>query len=168
MNFDLNNYIKKTALLTLSCGVLFLSACAPKLGGNDYDVSGVGEISTTHKGVITATKTVKLRPDDSSKPKVGAVAGAASGAMLGSTVGGGHKMPLVSAVVGGLAGGFAGHAIENKLTEQDGTEYQVKLDNGKLITLAQGLEPKLSVGQRVLVIESNRSRSRVVADNTSN
>lgn len=167
MNFDLNNYIKKMALLTLSCGVLFLSACAPKLGGNDYEVSGVGEISTTHKGVITAAKTVKLRPD-ASNSKTGAVAGVASGAILGSTVGGGHKMPLVSAVVGGLAGGFAGHAIENKLTEQNGTEYQVKLDNGKLITLAQGLEPKLSVGQRVLVIESNRSRSRVVADNTSN
>lgn len=167
MNF--NNYImKKFALLILSCGILFLSACAPKLGGNDYDVRGVGEISTTHKGVIIAAKTVKLRPDDHNKAGTGAMAGAASGAVLGSTVGGGDKMPLVSAVIGGLAGGFAGHAIENKLTEQDGTEYQIKLENGKVITLAQGLEPKLSVGQRVLVIESNRSRSRVVADNTSN
>ena len=166
MNFDLNNYIKKIALLTLSCGILFLSACAPKLGGNDYDVSGVGEISTTLKGIIVARKTVKLRPDNSDKPQIGAAAGVASGALLGSTIGGGHKMPLVAAVVGGLAGGAAGHALQNKLTEQDGTEYQIKLDSGKLITIAQGLEPSLAVGQKVLVIESNRSRSRVVADNT--
>ena len=168
MNVNINTYITKISLLFISCGLLALTACAPKLGGNDYDVSGVGEVSTTLKGVIMAAKTVKLRPDDSSKPGVGVVAGGLSGALLGSTVGGGHRMPVVSAVVGGLAGGAAGHAIENKLTEQDGTEYQIKLDSGKLVSIAQGLEPRLAVGQKVLVIESNRGRSRVVADNTGN
>jgi len=49
---------------------------------------------------------------------------------------------------------------------QEGTEYQIKLDNGSTITIAQGIEPRLAVGQRVLVIESNRSRSRMVPDNT--
>ena len=168
MKITTNKYIKKVFLLVISCSLLLLNACAPKLGGNDYEVSGVGEISTTSKGVIMAARTVKLRPDDSHKAGLGTAAGGVSGVLLGSTVGGGHKMPLVAAVVGGLAGGAAGHAIEGKLTEQDGTEYQIKLENGKLITLAQGSEPKLVVGQKVLVIESNRARSRVVADNTSN
>ncbi len=168
MQLNLNSSIKKIFLLSFSCGLLLLTSCAPKLGGNDYEVSSVGEISTTLKGIITATKTVKLRPDNSSKPQMGAAAGAVSGAVLGSAVGGGHNMPLIAAVVGGLAGGAAGHAIENKLTEQDGTEYQIKLDTGKLISIAQGLEPRLTVGQKVLVIESNRGRSRVIADNVNN
>ncbi len=168
MNIKTNTYMTKVFLSIVSCGLLLLTSCAPKLGGNDYDVSGVGEISTTLKGVVMATKTVKLRPDNAEKPGVGAMGGATSGALLGSVVGGGRNMPLVSAVLGGLAGGVAGHAIENKLTSQDGTEYQIQLDSGKLITIAQGIEPKLVAGQRVLVIESNRSRSRVVADNTAN
>ena len=76
-------------------------------------------------------------------------------------------MPLVSAVVGGLAGGTAGHLIEQKLKEQDGIEYQVKLDRGDVVTIAQGIEPKLVVGQRVLIIESHGARSRIISDNTN-
>ncbi len=153
-------------LLIISCASLFLGACAPKLGGNDYDVSGAGEISSTLKGTIIATRVVKLRPDNSHKAGTGATAGGLTGAVLGSTIGGGHKMPFVAGAIGGLAGAFAGHAIEQKLTEQDGMEYHIKLANGEIITLTQGLEPRLSIGQKVLVIKSDRSRSRVVPDNT--
>ena len=159
------SFIKRLFILVISITTLSLTSCAPKLGGYDYDISSVGEISTTLKGVIVATKVVMLRPDNSHNPKMGAVAGAAGGAALGSLVGGGHKMPLAAAVLGGIAGGAAGHSIEQKLSEQKGIEYQIKLSNGSLITIAQGLEPKLSVGQKVLVIKSQRGRSRVVEDN---
>jgi outer membrane lipoprotein SlyB len=152
--------------LAILIGLMALSGCAPKLGGNDYGVSGAGEISKTRKGVIVATRSVILRPDNSHEAGTGAAAGAIGGAALGSTIGGGDTMPIVSAVIGGIAGGAAGHAIEGKLTEQEGTEYHIKLANGTTITIAQGVEPRMSVGQKVLVIESKRSRSRVVPDNT--
>ena len=168
MKLSLNNsnLIRTGAIILVSLLGLGASGCDPKLGGNDYDVRGAGEISTTLKGTVVATRAIKLRPDDSHRAGTGATAGVVSGAVLGSTVGGGKKMPLVGAVIGGLAGGAAGHAIEGKLTEQEGTEYHIKLDNGDTITLAQGVEPRLSVGQRVLVIKSNRSRSQVVPDNS--
>lgn len=176
--------IAKIFLLISCCSLLTISACTPKLGGDDYDVQSVGQVSTTLKGVVVATRKIKIRANDApQEPGVGAAVGGIGGAVAGSTVGGGHKMPLVSAIVGGIAGGVTGHMIEQKLKEQDGIEYQVKLDRGDVITIAQGAEPKLVVGQRVLVIESNpnlkvgrggvlieskQARSRIVPDNTVN
>lgn len=145
----------------------FLSACAPNLGGSDYYAGDVGSVSKTLKGVIIAARKIKIH-GNRNEAGTGAAAGAVSGALLGSTLGGGHKTPLATGVLGGLAGGFAGHVLEKKMTEQDGMEYQIKLADGNVITLAQAVEPMLTVGQRVLVIESSNSnvRSRVIPDNT--
>lgn len=159
--------LKKLLIINLFL-LISLSACAPNLGGSDYSTAGVGEISTTLKGVIVATRVVKIRPDNSEKSGTGAAGGMLGGALLGSTLGGGRKTPIATGVLGGIAGAVAGHALERKLTEQDGIEYQVKLTDGNIVTIAQGLEPKMSVGQKVLLIESNRykGRSRIIPDNT--
>ena len=180
---NISIYTKKLFLLVSCLGFLAISACTPNLGGSDYDVQSVGQVSTTLKGVIVATRKIKIRASDNpQEPGTGAAIGGIGGAVAGSTIGGGHHMPLVSAVVGGIAGGVAGHMLEKKIKEQDGVEYQVKLDRGDLITIAQGLEPKMAVGQRVLVIESNphlregrggrlieskHSRSRIVPDSSN-
>ena len=180
----INTNIKKVFLLLSCLGFLAISACTPHLGGSDYDVQSVGQVSTTLKGIIVATRKIKIRASDNpQQPGAGAAIGGIGGAVAGSTIGGGNHMPLVSAVVGGIAGGVAGHMIEKKIKEQDGVEYQVKLDRGDLITIAQGVEPTLVVGQRILVIESNpqlresisgrlieskQSRSRIVPDNSTN
>jgi hypothetical protein len=41
-------------------------------------------------------------------------------------------------------------------------EYIVRLDNGALLTVVQGMQPQIAVGQRVYVQESTRGRSRVL------
>jgi outer membrane lipoprotein SlyB len=150
---------------TLSATSLMLSACAPKLGGSDYSTRGVGEISQTFKGTIVSARPVMLNSSDE-KLGAGAAIGGISGGLLGSTIGGG-KGRLVTGVLGGLAGGAAGHLLEGKMSEQQGMEYQVQLDRGDVITLAQGEDPKMSVGQRVLVIQSGKDRSRVVPDGSA-
>lgn len=146
----------------ISCALLS-TGCTPKLGGNDYSVKGAGEISQTLKGVIVSARPVMINAQDSSQPGIGAAVGGLSGALLGSQIGGG-KGRVVTGVLGGLAGAGAGHLIQGKATEQEGMEYQVQLDRGDIITLTQGADPKMSAGQRVLVIQSNRDRSRVVPD----
>ena len=138
----------------------FLASCAPKLGPNDYSVKGAGEISQNYSGVIVSARPVTINATDPSKPGIGALAGAGTGALAGSLIGQG-KTPWIAGGLGALAGGFAGHAIEQKATEQTGMEYEVKLDAGGSITLTQG-EPFLAVGQRVKVIQSARDRSRIV------
>eukprot|EP01037_Dinobryon_pediforme_P018025 gene18025-18262_t len=137
-----------------------MSACAPKLGGNDYSAKGVGEISQTFKGTVIAARPIMINSSDG-KLGAGALIGGGTGALLGSTVGGG-KGRLVTGVLGGLAAGAAGHFLEQKMSEQEGIEYQVQLDQGNTVTIAQGADPKLAVGQRVLVVQSGKDRSRVI------
>lgn len=141
---------------------LTLTGCAPKIGGNDYSVRGVGEVSQTFQGTIISAHSILVSAKDPSNPGVGALAGGATGAFLGSQVGKGRGQ-VVMGTLGALGGAVGGHFAEQKLTEQEGMEYQIKLDSGSIVTVAQGAEPRLAVGQRVLVINSARERSRVVA-----
>jgi outer membrane lipoprotein SlyB len=155
---------KSLSVVVALTGSLFLSSCAPKLGGSDYSARGVGEISTTLKGKVAAMRPITINGSDG-KLGAGAVIGGASGALLGSTIGNG-KGRILGGTLGGLAAGAAGHFLEQKMTEQEGFEYQVQLDRGDLITIAQGAEPKLAVGQKVLVIQGGRDRGRIIADNS--
>lgn len=156
-------------LLTVFSSALFLlSGCAPSIGGNDYSVSGTGQVSETLPGVIVAKRVVKVNaksPEHENDIGVGTVAGGVAGGVLGSQIGGG-KGAIVAGTLGAVGGAVAGHFAEKKLTEQEGYEYQVKLDDGRLLTLSQGKTPDLLVGQRVLmIVPTNGGRSRVVPDN---
>ncbi len=155
---------KSIQVAMIVASVVSLSACAPRLGGNDYSLSGTGEISQTFVGTVTAVRPVNLTGQDKGqdgKLGVGAVAGAAAGGVAGSLIGRGAT-PWITGTLGALAGGAAGHMIERKATEQQGFEYTVKLDQGDTITIAQGAEPAIAVGQRVRVIHSAKDRSRIV------
>lgn len=154
--------MKKFLLVTATtAAALALSACAPKLGGSDYMANSVGEISETLKGTIISMRVVNISAKDPSNPGIGALAGGVAGGVLGSQVGKGSG-PAVVGTLGALGGAALGHFAEGKLTEQEGFEYQVQLDRGDIVTLSQGAEPRLAIGQRVLVIKSNKNRSRVV------
>jgi outer membrane lipoprotein SlyB len=153
----------KLIITSVVAASVLLSACAPKLGGNDYSASSVGEMSQTYKGVIVSMRKVAINAGDASTPGVGALAGGLAGGALGQAAGGGRGR-VITTVGGALLGAFAGHAVGQAATGQDGFEYSVKLANGDLVTVSQGADPVLAVGQSVLVIKSDRGRSRVVAD----
>ncbi len=173
-------------ILMLSAAVLSaanLTGCAPKIGGNDYSVAGSGEISDTKRGVIIGKRVVNINaqdPENQNNPNTGALAGGLAGGVAGSNIGNGNGA-VAAAVGGAIIGAFAGHFAEQKLTEQQGFEYQVELENGQILTLAQGADLDMPVGQRVLVItpmksghtttinmggRTNTSRARIVPDNT--
>lgn len=158
------------SFLFSSSALFLLSGCAPSIGGNDYSVSGTGQVSETYPGVITAKRIVKVNaksPEHENDIGVGTVAGGVAGGVLGSQIGGG-KGAVVAGTLGALGGAVAGHFAEKKLTEQQGYEYQVKLDDGRLLTLTQGATPDLAIGQRVLmIVPQNGGRSRVVPDTRS-
>ncbi len=173
-------------ILMISAAVLSaanLTGCAPKIGGNDYSVAGSGEISDTKRGVIIGKRVVNINaqdPENQNNPNTGALAGGLAGGVAGSNIGNGNGA-VAAAVGGAIIGAFAGHFAEQKLTEQQGFEYQVELENGQILTLAQGADLDMPVGQRVLVItpiksghtttinmggRTNTSRARIVPDNT--
>jgi outer membrane lipoprotein SlyB len=159
-----------------------LTGCAPRIGGSDYSVAGSGQVSDALRGVIVGKRVVHINmkdPEHENDPGAGALAGGVGGGVLGSQFGKGRGS-TAGAAIGAIAGAIGGHFAEKALTEQDGFEYQIQLDHGRLMTLAQGRDPELSVGQRVLVIipvqptnqttigfagsRTNTSRARVVAD----
>ncbi len=173
-------------VLMISAAVLSaanLTGCAPKIGGSDYSVAGSGEISDTKRGIIIGKRVVTINakdPEHQNDPGAGALAGGLGGAVAGSNIGNGNGAVAATAL-GAIAGAVAGHFAEQKLTEQQGFEYQVELDNGQILTLAQGADLDMPVGQRVLVItpiksgntttinmggRTNTSRARIVPDNT--
>lgn len=161
---------KILAALLLSAAVV-LPGCAPKLGGSDYSLADVGANSSGVRGTIAGVRIININATDNNQPGVGAAVGGVSGALLGSQIGGGRGQ-IVTGVLGGLAGGVAGHMAEQALTNQEGFEYTVDMDNGEVKVIAQGAEPRMSVGQRVVVvmndkgIRGQKARSRVIPDNS--
>lgn len=150
------NMMKVTSLIFCS---LLLSACGTsEFSGNRYEASAVGEVSRTDRGTVISLRKVEIKPESST---AGTALGAVGGGLLGSMFGGGHGKYLTTAA-GAVAGGVAGNAIASRT--EDGIEYTVKLDNGSTISITQGTTPAISVGQRVLIINSNKGRSRIVAE----
>jgi len=156
---------KFITLTLLGLSTVAMVACAPRIGGNDYSVQGAGEASRTIRGTVVALRSVNISAQKENQPGVGALAGAVAGGVIGTQFGGGRGR-IATTGLGALAGAGAGHFAERLMTDQEGIEYQVQADNGELLTIAQGKDPMMSVGQRVLVIMSHKDRSRIVPDNS--
>lgn len=151
--------ISKVLLVTFILGASLLAGCSKDYSGDTYESRSVGEVSRTDKGVVTSMRKIKIESEEG--PGAGALLGGVGGALAGSMFGkGGGK--VLGAAAGAVLGGVAGNAIQNR--SKDGYEYAVKLDNGSTVTVTQGVDPKISVGQRVLVVNSNKGRSRVVPE----
>jgi outer membrane lipoprotein SlyB len=65
---------------------------------------------------------------------------------------------VVGAVGGAVVGAVAGGAIEEGSTRQTGLEYVVQTETGAILTLVQGSEDRLMVGDHVLVLYGDRAR----------
>ena len=133
-----------------------LSACAPDISAGSYTTGQVGQAAATAPGVIVAATPVKV--SNAGGLNVGTAVGAIAGGVAGSAIGGGARANILGGVGGALAGGLLGNYAEQKLTTQTGMQYSVRLRNGRLYTITQGMNPVLAVGQRVLVIFSNPAR----------
>lgn len=146
--------------------LLAVSGCAPRIGANNVSIHGAGQMSETLRGTIVAARPVTISASSQemdNQPGAGALIGAVGGGLLGSQIGQG-KGSVLAGVAGAAAGGFAGHMIGQKLTDQEGMEYQIQLDRGDIVTMRQGADPVMSAGQRVMVINSSRGQGRVIPD----
>ncbi len=141
------------------------TGCARRIGGEHYGQATVGEASTTYQGVIVSARPVVVGQEQLGDNTAGTLGGGLLGGLAGSQIGKGRGQ--VAAMAGGaVLGAVAGAFAEDKLKEQEGIEYVVRLNNGSLRTVVQGPEPRLSPGQRVLVIVGQNARSRVIPDNS--
>jgi len=140
--------MKKIYVLLASVPLILLGGCASNISSQSYEVGAVGHTSK----VVPAT-VISARPVEVAGTKnIGTPIGAVAGGVAGSAIGGGARSNILGAIGGAVIGGIAGSAIESGVTKQTGIEYVVELKSGGLLTLVQGSDTVLGVGQRVLLI----------------
>lgn len=142
--------MKKFIAVLLLSAMTALSGCASNLSGDSYSRSEARRAQTVEYGEIVSLRPVQI---EGTKTPVGAGAGAVVGGIGGSTLGGG-KGSTIMAVIGAVAGGMAGAAVEEGVTRSQGVEITVKLDSGRTVAIVQGLSPheKFAVGDQIRVL----------------
>jgi outer membrane lipoprotein SlyB len=145
--------IKRWIGLALAASALAAAAgCATYDRAQDYSVREERGIQSVSYGTVQSVRPVRI--DENGAP-VGTIAGAAVGGILGSQVGHGAGRG-VGAVLGAVGGGLAGNAIEHSVTQHEGEEIVVRLDNGSTIAVVQGGSQNLRPGDRVQVLNGGR------------
>ncbi|HEY9210047.1 MAG TPA: glycine zipper 2TM domain-containing protein [Methylotenera sp.] len=139
-----------TRLLAVSLLAALLAACASSNSGSVYSRDEARKVQTVKTGVIESVRQVKL---EGTKSPVGTIAGGAVGGIAGSSIGGGRGS-AIAAVIGAVAGGLAGSALEEGVTRKDGVELTVKLDGGGLIAIVQEADEVFMAGEKVRILES--------------
>ncbi|WP_330926422.1 hypothetical protein [Candidatus Sororendozoicomonas aggregata] len=142
--------------------LMIVSGCTKDLFGTTYSQDEARQIQKVQFGTIEEVRPVKLEGEQGG---VGALAGGAIGGIAaGSNIGGGSGSSIAS-IIGAVAGGIVGNMAEKKLTEKQGVELTVKLDNGSKVSVVQQADPNevFVKGNRVKVL-SQGSTSRVVKE----
>lgn len=94
-------------------------------------------------GVVMGKKEGKGGP-------VGVIAGGVAGALLGSQIGSGSGKN-VATIAGAAGGAYAGHKVEEKMTETKFWSVRVKLDSGEQRVFEYDHEPGVKSGDLVKV-----------------
>ena len=117
-------------------------------------------MQTVERGVITSLQQVTIEQDSTI---AGVGLGGVAGGVLGSTLGRGTGRIL--ATVGGAAVGAALGALgEKALRTEKAYEFEIRLDNGKTVSVVQAIEETFNTGDRVRVLYSSGNRARVVRE----
>jgi outer membrane lipoprotein SlyB len=149
----------KTPLKTFAVAVAAsaaLAGCASGLGAGDYGRGSVGTVNRVEEGTIVAVRPIRIEGRET--PAVGTVTGAVLGGAAGSEIGGGDKARAAGAVAGAVAGGIIGGAVERGVTSGRGFAYTVRKTDGQLITITQGADIAMNVGQPVFIEYGARAR----------
>jgi outer membrane lipoprotein SlyB len=137
-----------------------LAACGPDFSPNTYSSTAVQQANKVEPGVVVGVR----RIDIATAGTTGAVAGAAAGGIAGAAVPESGVGSALTALGGGLVGGFLGNTVDRKINDTFGYEYIVRKSNGDMLSVTQKDEAPLAIGTHVLLIAGNQAR--IVIDYT--
>jgi len=146
----------------LLCAGLAVAGCARQISPDVHTGRAAGETMRTSRGVIENVRIVQIQEYDTLEGNgagrfIGGIAGGFAGARFGDGIG-----QVLAGIGGALAGAFIGALAEQEIKRQPAIEYIVRTDGGELLTIVQGIHPRLSVGQQVYLQEGVRGRGRVI------
>lgn len=146
--------MKQFIIMLLCTGLLVGSgACTSTLTGESYSRSEARQEQRVEFGQVEYVRPVVI---EGTRTPVGPASGAAVGGIAGSSVGGG-KGSDIATVVGAVAGGLAGAAVEDAVTRRQGVEVTVRLGSNDVIAVVQEVSSRetFRVGDRVRVLTRN-------------
>jgi outer membrane lipoprotein SlyB len=149
---------RMSAILAIAA-IATLAGCSYP-GQNRYYAESVGQPMAVQFGTVVASRPIEIKGRPSG---LGSAIGGAAGGLGGSTLGSGTGSGFAAlglAVAGLAAGGLA----EQALSDRNGVEYTIVMQNGQTITVAQFLESGdaiIAPGHRVMV-QSGNGYSRVL------
>lgn len=120
----------------------------PPRADRDSDVRHDPQVAaaTCHEcGVVESVNPVKVEGQVNG---VGALAGGATGALVGNRIAGGNNRTL-GGVVGAVGGGLIGNAIEKHKRETTVYDVNVRMQDGSLRTVRESTSP--AIGEKVRV-----------------
>ena len=153
--------MSKVAIAIL-VGGLALSGCTRQISPDVHTGRTAGDTLRTYEATIQQARLVEIQETDTLEGNptgqlLGGIAGGVAGARFGDGVG------RASASLGGaIIGSFIGAYAEQEIKRQPAVEYIVRTDTGELLTVIQGIEPRMVAGQRVYVQEGYSGRGRII------
>lgn len=146
--------MKKTALSLMLPLLALTSACTSNIGANDYAVQNVNTVQSAQIGTIISVRQVIVQNEGNG----GALLGTVAGGVAGSQIGRGSTAGILGALGGAIVGGVAGDLAQDQLSKQAGYEYVIQLQNGSIVTVTQGNDVLMTVGEKCLVIYGPQAR----------
>lgn len=147
--------MKKTNFLFLLISICFMMSCTSDINDAYYESGQVGRVNKVIKGIVISARPIYVTDEADG---AGSLAGAVIGGVAGSMVGGSDRANMLGAAVGGTAGAAVGSKAERAITKQSATEYVIETDSGKIMSITQGNNENLKIGQRIMVIYGSRAR----------
>ena len=112
--------------------VYFLAACGAPTK-DVYNVSEVGQIQEVQEGRIVKSRFIDIDAKDSG---TGTAVGGLSGG-IGSLIAVSGGFGLAAFLLGTAVGAVVGYMTEDVVTDRDGVEYVLMLDDGRTVTVIQ-------------------------------
>ena len=143
-------------------GSLAVAGCARQISPDVHAGRTAGDTLRTYEATIQQARLVEIQETDTLERNttgqlLGGIAGGVAGARFGDGVG-----RALASLGGAIIGSFIGAYAEQEIKRQPAVEYIVRTDTGELLTIVQGVEPRMLAGQRVYVQEGYSGRGRII------
>lgn len=150
-----------TLIAVLAAASMTMASCARQISPGVYEGPSVGTAAQTYVGTVQSARVVMVQEDEMLQENlIGGALGGAIGGALGHQVGEGWGKTAATAG-GALAGAGLGALAQRGVQRQQAMEYIVRLDDGRLMTVVQGVQPQIPINRRVYVQTGANGQARV-------
>lgn len=136
---------------------MLLVACSITPSSTVYTTAQAGRLQEVKFGTVIGVRNVMIREDNA---ETGKVAGGVIGATVGSDVGQGRGQ-VVGGVAGAVIGGSIGMAMDRAIQSKPGVEVTVRLEDNRIVAIAQLADETFSIGEQVKVLTDQNGKARV-------